>query len=233
MYPRGDVSSGASLLRPAALCQDSSLRSGRCRIWRLSELDETATRSGLRHRHIATAGALLVLVLASACSREAPAPSPASAPASAPAPSPAPASTGPKLYVSDETGGAVIVIDTANNQVLERIAVGKRPRGILASRMTEARFSSRSPDHLSPARVSTSRSCHPQIARLTESAWSISPRESWCARFRAARTRKPSIDRPTAKRFTFPTRKRPRCQSSILPAAPFASASRSARSPKA
>ena len=90
-----------------------------------------STRLGLRDRRIATGCGFLLLVIAGACSREAPAPAPASAPA--PAPAPAPASTGPKLYVSDETGGAVIVIDTATNQVIERIAVGKRPRGIRVS----------------------------------------------------------------------------------------------------
>src|SRR5207342_2541754 len=34
----------------------------------------------------------------------------------------------------DETGGAVIVIDAATGQIVERIAVGKRPRGIRVSR---------------------------------------------------------------------------------------------------
>ena len=35
-----------------------------------------------------------------------------------------------RLYVSDETGGAVAVIDPGAGTVIERIAVGKRPRGI-------------------------------------------------------------------------------------------------------
>src|SRR5262245_48074030 len=75
-----------------------------------------------------TSVALLGL-LAAACSREAPAPPPAASPAPAPAPAPA----GPRLYVSDETGGAVIVVDPAGGQVLERIEVGKRPRGLRVS----------------------------------------------------------------------------------------------------
>jgi len=71
-------------------------------------------------------------LLAAACSRESPPPA-ASTPA-APAPAPAPSLPGPKLYVSDETGGAVIVIDAATGQIVERIVVGKRPRGIRVSR---------------------------------------------------------------------------------------------------
>ncbi len=71
------------------------------------------------------------LILSAACSSETPPPA-ASTPA-APAPAPA-APPGPKLYVSDETGGAVVVIDATSGQVIDRIAVGKRPRGIRISR---------------------------------------------------------------------------------------------------
>jgi YVTN family beta-propeller protein len=67
---------------------------------------------------------------ASACSREASPPT-SSAPAATPAPAPAATpQPGPRLFVSDETGGAVIVIDPVSGQVLERISVGKRPRGV-------------------------------------------------------------------------------------------------------
>ena len=41
---------------------------------------------------------------------------------------------GPRVYVSDETGGAVVVIDPATAQVVEKIPVGKRPRGLKVSR---------------------------------------------------------------------------------------------------
>ena len=41
---------------------------------------------------------------------------------------------GAALYVSDETGGNVIVVDPEAGTVVERIAVGKRPRGIRLSR---------------------------------------------------------------------------------------------------
>jgi YVTN family beta-propeller protein len=58
-----------------------------------------------------------------------PAPPPAAEPT-------APASLvadGPRLYVSDETGGAIVVIDPAVGEVLARLPVGKRPRGLRVS----------------------------------------------------------------------------------------------------
>lgn len=42
--------------------------------------------------------------------------------------------TGSRLYVSDETGGNVDVLDPGSGRLIERIAVGKRPRGIALSR---------------------------------------------------------------------------------------------------
>jgi YVTN family beta-propeller protein len=74
---------------------------------------------------------LVVAALASGCSGEAPPPSASVTPAATPAPA---RPSGPRLYVSDETGGAVVVIDPAAGQVVERIPVGKRPRGIRVSR---------------------------------------------------------------------------------------------------
>src|SRR5690349_21237514 len=38
-----------------------------------------------------------------------------------------------RVYVSDENGGHVVVIDAANDEVIARIPVGKRPRGIRVS----------------------------------------------------------------------------------------------------
>ncbi len=35
-----------------------------------------------------------------------------------------------RLYVSDETGGNVVIVDPEGKRVVERIAVGKRPRGL-------------------------------------------------------------------------------------------------------
>src|SRR2546421_4981438 len=38
-----------------------------------------------------------------------------------------------RLYVSDETGGDVVIVDPQRRSVVARIAVGKRPRGIQLS----------------------------------------------------------------------------------------------------
>jgi len=73
-------------------------------------------------------GVLILLALTAACGS----PAPATSSSTATPPTPA-ASSGPRLYVSDETGGAVIVIDAASAQVIARIPVGKRPRGIRLS----------------------------------------------------------------------------------------------------
>src|SRR4051812_17294677 len=40
---------------------------------------------------------------------------------------------GTHVFVSDETGGNVVVLDPDRGEVVERIAVGKRPRGIRLS----------------------------------------------------------------------------------------------------
>ena len=65
-----------------------------------------------------------------ACGRsEQPAASPT--PAAAPSPPPAPPAVG--VYVTNETGGDLSVIDAASNTVVATIPLGKRPRGIVAS----------------------------------------------------------------------------------------------------
>src|SRR5262249_60950853 len=47
---------------------------------------------------------------------------------------PAPAAPpGPRVYVSDETGTEVVVVDPVAGSVLQKIAIGKRPRGIKLS----------------------------------------------------------------------------------------------------
>jgi YVTN family beta-propeller protein len=43
------------------------------------------------------------------------------------------AASGPRIYVSDETGTEVVVVDPQSRQVVQRIQVGKRPRGIRLS----------------------------------------------------------------------------------------------------
>src|SRR4051812_49416543 len=81
------------------------------------------------------AGAIVcaTVIIGASCGGSSPPPSSSGATTPAPAPKPA-LPTGPVLYVSDETGGSVIVIDPAAGQVVDRIAVGKRPRGIRVSR---------------------------------------------------------------------------------------------------
>lgn len=74
----------------------------------------------MRLRRIAGLFAFAFVVLGSGCSRGCGA---SAQPASA-----------PLLYVSDEDGGAVVVVDPATAQVAARIPVGKRPRGLKPSR---------------------------------------------------------------------------------------------------
>ena len=76
-----------------------------------------------------------VTALTGACGgSSSPPPPPTSATTPPPTPTPPPFTSGIRLYVSDETGGNVVVIDPAAGQVVEKIAVGKRPRGIRLSR---------------------------------------------------------------------------------------------------
>ena len=61
-----------------------------------------------------------------ACGR----PSPAPADRTPPPNQRSAAAEGVRVYVSDETGSAIVAIDAASATVVRRIAVGKRPRGI-------------------------------------------------------------------------------------------------------
>ena len=44
-----------------------------------------------------------------------------------------PSADAPRLYVSDERGGNVVIVDPQSASVVARIPVGKRPRGIQVS----------------------------------------------------------------------------------------------------
>jgi YVTN family beta-propeller protein len=55
---------------------------------------------------------------------------PATQTPSATAEQPAAPAAGSRLFVSDETGGAIVVVDPDARKVVQRIPVGKRPRGI-------------------------------------------------------------------------------------------------------
>lgn len=76
-------------------------------------------------RRAAAVPLVVVTPWLAACSGTSPS---TSSPAQQAAPSP-----GPRLYVSDETGTEVVVVDPGTAQVVQRIAVGKRPRGIKLS----------------------------------------------------------------------------------------------------
>src|SRR4051812_5097159 len=71
---------------------------------------------------------LLGAVLLAACNRSTSSSS-SSSPA-APGPEAGDAGNGPRVYVSDETGSAVVVVDPDAGRVVQRLAIGKRPRGI-------------------------------------------------------------------------------------------------------
>ena len=54
-------------------------------------------------------------------------------PGALPQPASGSSASGPRLYVSDETGGNVVVIDASTGEIRSRISVGKRPRGLRLS----------------------------------------------------------------------------------------------------
>jgi YVTN family beta-propeller protein len=72
----------------------------------------------------------LAVLAASACNRTQPA---STNTTSAPAPAQPAAPPAVGIYVTNETGGDLSVIDAANGTVVATIPLGKRPRGIVAS----------------------------------------------------------------------------------------------------
>jgi YVTN family beta-propeller protein len=87
-------------------------------------------------RSTACSVALLCAGLLSASCKGSPAPPQTATPAAQTAAPPAPPvnPNGPRIYVSDETGRDVVVIDPDAGQVVGRIEVGKRPRGLRLSK---------------------------------------------------------------------------------------------------
>ena len=78
---------------------------------------------------------LLATAAAAGCNRSAPEPAKSAAPPAQSAPTPAPKPTsGPRIYVSDETGKDIVVVDPVAGEVVGRIEVGKRPRGVKLSK---------------------------------------------------------------------------------------------------
>src|SRR6187402_1829724 len=82
----------------------------------------------------ALAGRSLVTVVLAALSLAA-CGQPGSSSSSSPAPSstPPPPAPSAEVFVSDETGGNIVIVDAGSGEVRERIAVGKRPRGLRIS----------------------------------------------------------------------------------------------------
>jgi YVTN family beta-propeller protein len=104
-----------------------------------------------RRRRSARVLPIAALFLA-ACSRS-PAPSES---ASTPPAGADPATPAVRVYVSDETGGNVIVVD-ASGEILQRIAVGKRPRGVRLSPDGSQLFVALSGSPISPPGVDESK----------------------------------------------------------------------------
>ena len=83
-------------------------------------------------RHGMCAAALSSLLVAG-CNSSSPAPQ--NAPAATPVPAQPPGNpSGPRIYVSDETGRDVVVLDPDSGREVGRIEVGKRPRGLRLTR---------------------------------------------------------------------------------------------------
>ena len=136
---------------------------------------------------------------------------PASTATSAPAESP----SATHIYVSDETGGNVLVVDPETGRLVEKIAVGKRPAAS-SSLPTDGNSTSRCRDRRSAAPASTSPSCPPRIDPPTVSAWSTSRPGRWCESSRAARIRSPLRSRRTARLCIVSNEEPPRCPCSIV-----------------
>lgn len=81
-------------------------------------------------RRVFLTGFVCVLGALTACGGGQPSQTSSQAPAQTLSPVPSGATTGPRVFVSDETGGALVVVDADGGKVVQRIPVGKRPRGI-------------------------------------------------------------------------------------------------------
>src|SRR4051794_21680908 len=100
--------------------------------------DRRGARLRLFHYNSGVMKRLLIPVLCAllaACGSNQPASSESPGAASTAAPAPAPAApkeipAGPKLFVSNESGGDLSVIDVGTRQLVATIPVGKRPRGV-------------------------------------------------------------------------------------------------------
>ena len=140
---------------------------------------------------------------------------------------------GPRLFVSNEIGGSVSVIDIGTRKVVYTIAVGKRPRGIRAQRRRQGRCMSRSAARRSAGRTWTNRRCRRPIADSTASGSSTPRPEGSHECCRPAPIPSSSPSRRTGRGCSSPTRTpgSPACSTS--PPGRSSSRSRSAASPRA
>src|SRR5262245_47315485 len=90
-------------------------------------------RKRMRPRTCALCFALTVGLLLAACSGSQPSPSMSEKTAGTPAPAAPAASAAHRIYVTNERSGDLSIIDSATNEVVATVPLGKRPRGIHAS----------------------------------------------------------------------------------------------------
>ncbi|MEO7191299.1 MAG: beta-propeller fold lactonase family protein [Vicinamibacterales bacterium] len=76
---------------------------------------------------------LVATSLAAACGQSSSSTSTSTPTATQPSAAPAPAASGLHVFATDETQGNVVVLDAGSGEVVERIPVGKRPRGVHVS----------------------------------------------------------------------------------------------------
>ena len=177
---------------------------------------------------------LLATAAAAGCNRSAPEPAKSAAPPAQSAPTPAPKPTsGPRIYVSDETGKDIVVVDPVAGEVVGRIEVGKRPRGVKLSKDGKQLLIalSGSPIGRTQRRRVEAAACRPRRGR--HRGRRSRQRQGRSASSRAVRTPSPSTSRRTASSCTSRTRMPPKCRCSTWRAARSSRASRSAKSPKA
>ena len=125
-----------------------------------------------------------------------------------------PAATGPRLYVSNETQGQVVVIDPATGLVVDRIAVGKRPRGLKLSADGTRLYVALSGSPIAPPGVDES--TLPPPDRNADGIGVVDLVQRKLVRtFPSGQDPEASTSPRTVVCSTSPTRRRRRCRSSI------------------
>ena len=123
-----------------------------------------------------------------------------------------------RVYVSNETGGDIAVIDLGAGTVVERIPVGKRPRGLKLSRDGKQLLVALSGSPIGGPGVDESKL--PPADRGADGIGLVDLETRKLVRlFPSGQDPESLISRPTARLSTFPTRKLPRCRCSTWRAA--------------